>query len=286
MVKTYHEAPISIMQEVSNATYGDYALVHLLEQEPDYLKFFKEKANHVILDNSVFELGTAFDPERFAYWVRELKPEFYIVPDVLEDAQGTVTSFFNFTRGPGRDLPGGRIGVVQGKNYEELVWCYSQIKDFCDKVAFSFDYSWYEKEFPVDSEPELYPHSPLQMCIPTKWHSWACGRTALLQRMFNDRVLDFRKAHHLLGVGLPQEMQFYTAMQNDPMVGHLWSCIESVDTSNPVVHGLKGIRYTCTGLEFKESQKLHELINADVDLFQREDIMHNIKVFGGFCNVK
>ena len=37
----------------------------------------------VLLDNSIFELGEAFDSDKFAKYVEELKPSYYIVPDVL-----------------------------------------------------------------------------------------------------------------------------------------------------------------------------------------------------------
>ena len=52
-----------------------------------YYSFFKcsiAEGREVLLDNSIFELGTAFDSEKFAKYVEELKPTYYVVPDVLE----------------------------------------------------------------------------------------------------------------------------------------------------------------------------------------------------------
>ena len=63
-----------------------------------------------------------------------------------------------------------------------------------------------------------------------------------------------------------------------------WKWIDSVDTSNPVVHGLKHIVYDSMGLQNKETQKLYTLINASVDAIQMDDIMHNIRQFRRFCN--
>ena len=86
MIKIAHEAPKSIFSRVQDFTDYDYALVHLFEEDKDYYNQFKqavEKGREVILDNSIFELEEAFDAERFAYWINELKPTWYIVPDAL-----------------------------------------------------------------------------------------------------------------------------------------------------------------------------------------------------------
>ena len=93
-IKIAHEAPKSIFQEVERLTDYSYALVHLFEEDEEYLNLFKEakkKGREIILDNSIFELEEAFDAERFAYWIKELEPTWYIVPDALEDAVKTVS---------------------------------------------------------------------------------------------------------------------------------------------------------------------------------------------------
>ena len=59
-----HEVPISILQESRKFNDYDYALVHLFETEPEYYDYFVDslkQGRKVILDNSIFELGTAFD---------------------------------------------------------------------------------------------------------------------------------------------------------------------------------------------------------------------------------
>lgn len=96
MIKIAHEAPLSIMNKVQKMTDYDYALVHLFE-DPEvgekYLKFFSDalkKGRDVILDNSVFELGSAFDSNRFRSWIKTLKPTYYVLPDVLRNAKETM----------------------------------------------------------------------------------------------------------------------------------------------------------------------------------------------------
>lgn len=266
MIRRFHEAPKSIFHEVQKVTDGDYALVNLFAEDPEYYQLFVDAlaaGREVILDNGVFELGAAWDAEEFAKWVRQLKPTYYIVPDVLEDATGTVQSFFNFIeRFP--HLPGKRIGVAQGKCYEDMVDCYKAIEPYCDMVAMSFDFSWFQTS-------KNFGNRCLQAMS---------GRRTMLDMLYEDGVVNRDKPHHLLGVMLPQEVCYYTHPDNRER----FKWIYSIDTSNPVVHGLKGICYMQHGLDSKESQKLYTMINAKVDDKQLQNVLYNIEVFRRFCN--
>ena len=100
------------------------------------------------------------------------------------------------------------------------------------------------------------------------------GRVKLLGDLLKDGIINTEKPHHLLGCGLPQEFAFYAH--------YPW--IYSLDTSNPVVHGIKGIKYGSDGLWSKETQKLFELINYDVEDVNL--ILSNIQKFRWFTNGK
>lgn len=268
MIKRYHEAPKCIFNEVQKVTDGDYALVNLFAEDPEYYQLFVDAVaagREVILDNGVFELGSAWDATEFASWVEQLRPTYYIVPDVLEDSKATIESFINFTR-KHPNLPGKRIGVAQGSNYSDMVECYKTIEPYCDMVAMSFDFSWFQHP---DSASNRYTQAMV-------------GRRMMLRRMVDEGVINMSKPHHLLGVMLPQEVRYYT----NPTQRGMFDWIYSIDTSNPVVHGLKRIRYMGHGLDTKESQKLYTMINAEVDAAQLDDVMHNIEVFRRFCNGK
>ena len=262
MIKIAHESSKSIFKEVQKHTDYDYALVHLFEEDPEYLKQFqdaKEAGREIILDNSIFELEEAFDADKFAGWVERLRPTWYIVPDALENVKKTMNQMAEWNMRY-KDLPGKKIGVVQGKSYEEIKACYIFMNEIADvdMIAISFDYSYYTKSV---------PH-------PNKYVSWMLGRVKLLGDLMKDGVINENKPHHLLGCGLPQEFSFYKHADYD--------FIYSLDTSNPVVHGIKGITYGSDGLWNKESQKLVELINYQVsDLNQ---ILNNIQKFKWFTN--
>ena len=127
-------------------------------------------------------------------------------------------------------------------------------------IAISFDYSYYNVSV---------PHS-------NKYVSWMLGRVKLLGDLLKDGIINKKKPHHLLGCGLPQEFSFYKHSDYD------W--IYSLDTSNPVVHGIKGVTYRTEGLWSKESQKLYELINFDIDPKQLDIIKNNIQKFRWYTN--
>jgi hypothetical protein len=264
MIKIYHEAPKSIFKEVQKITDGDYALVHLMEEDPEYLALFKqakEAGREIILDNSIFELEEAFDAEKFAGWVLELKPDWYIVPDALEDTKKTVQQMTEWNN-KHKNLPGKKIGVVQGKTYEQIKTCYEYMDKIAnvDMIAISFDYSYYTQTF---------PH-------PNKLVSWCMGRVKLLGDLLRDGIINEKKKHHLLGCSIALEFSFYS--------DYKW--IYSLDTSNPVVAGIKGTSYGEMGLWHKDSQKLFELINYPADKIDLNKVQGNIHKFNWLVNGK
>jgi hypothetical protein len=263
-MKISHESPLCLLDRSRSYNDYDYALVHLFETEPTYLQFFKDslaQGRTVLLDNSIFELGTTFDPDKYAYWIKELQPTEYIIPDVLEDTLGTMDHALNWKE-KYSDLPGKTIGVVQGKSYEHLVQCYDYLDNIIgvDKIAISFDYSYYL---------EVCPH-------PNKWMGYALGRVQTLTRLLNDGVINTEKPHHLLGCALPIEFMFYRK-------GFEW--LESLDTSNPIVHALLDFGYEPGGLDAKKSIKLIELLNTpEPSVATMHTIRHNIQYFRSYVH--
>jgi hypothetical protein len=260
MIKIAHEAPLCIMPRVRELTDYCYALVHLFEEYPEYYKFFEEskKLNRtVLLDNSIFELGTAFDADKFAGWVEKLQPTEYIVPDVLEDCEGTIQNFKNWIS-KYKDLPGKKIGVVQGKTYKELYECYKFMSDSADKIAISFDYSYY-----------------LTTALGSnKYQQYCEGRYKLINNFLEDKIINFNKPHHLLGCSIPAEFGYYGSYPNT------FKFIESLDTSNPVIHGMHNIKYEPLGLKDKLNVKMIDFFSVKkVKEEGMKLIEHNISQF-------
>ena len=262
-IRIAHEAPLDVFDEVQRLTDYDYALVHLLEQNGRYRDTFEravKKGREVILDNSIFELEEAFEADRFVQWVERLKPTWYIVPDALEDMNKTLDQLDDWLI-RFDNVVGKKIAVVQGKTYDEIADCYRYMdKANVDMIAISFDYSYYTHSV---------PH-------PNKYVSWMLGRVKLLGDLLRDGIINKSKPHHLLGCGLPQEFSFYKHSD--------YNWIYSLDTSNPVVHAIKGIKYGQEGLWSKESQKLHELINYPEESIDLDLLVNNIKKFRWLTN--
>ncbi len=257
-----HEAPLSIMSRVREFTDYDYALVHLFEDEGiglDYFEFFKESLNmgrKIILDNSIFELGKSFDSQKFYNWCLKLKPTEYIIPDSLNNMEETIRKGKEWLEN--YDLPDMvPIGVVQGNSYEEIVECYKFWVSQNVKVAFSFDY------------PFLESYDPNNVYYTTKEIRYAMGRIKLISDLVKNRVINPKRKHHLLGCFIPQEFTHYS----------YYNFIDSVDTSNPVVHGLKGIAYDNGRLTTKVSQPLYTMIREEVDEERLNIIINNICQF-------
>ena len=258
-MKIAHEAPLSIFDKVQQLTDYDYFLVHLFEENVAYLEKAHEcvkVGRETILDNSIFELGTAWNADKFAYWVNEMRPTYYIVPDVLDDCDRTIDSFERFMK-QYDDLPGKTIAVAQGKTYNELVLCYNYLKsdDRVDKIAMSFNHPFFQE---YEGENQYY--------------KMMNGRQHTINKMLQEGVIDTNKPHHLLGCGLPQEFKAYKD----------YDWIDSLDTSNPVIHGIKGMWYDSQGLTDKQSVKLYTMMNDDV--YDKWGIIeYNIKTFRSYC---
>lgn len=307
MIQVSHESPICMLQQSKLYNDYDYALVHLFDTHEEYYKYFKDSVTQgerkVYLDNSIFELGKSFDPVQYLKWIVRLNPTYYIVPDVLEDADGTISSLFNFKQlmadssqlakynavqcdgcedtqreveliedSSGEynmnsdatmleiansidDVTSMSIGVVQGRDWNDLVECYQVMSKTVDMIAISFDYSYYlhtgvddttlprtnvnwydvlygEADLPISTE------DPLNCTIcKNKLHRYATGRQQFIRRLIDEQVWNWNKPHHLLGCSLAKEFSYYvnprTRVDN----------IVSIDTSNPVMSAIKGVRY-------------------------------------------
>ena len=255
-----HESPIQLFQESLEYNDYQYCLVHLMEESPEYRDWFmtvnKRFGADVLLDNSIFELGEAIDPQKYAYWLTEINPNYYIVPDVLEDANATMEKWNEWEMSWKPDHPALKIGVVQGKTWQDLIDCYKWMSSEADYIAISFDYSYYKYTGLGD----------------TKLQKWCSGRQRFIQQLIDEGIWNWNKPHHLLGCSLAKEFRYYV----DKRITNIRSC----DTSNPIVAALKGLRYNGDlGLQVKPSTMLCDLINANVDTDTLELAQYNTTMF-------
>lgn len=262
MVSVSHECPLELMNHFDKWNDYEYCLVHLLDEFPAYEYHFhaaRTKGKRILLDNSIFELGEAFDWAEYVKWINKLLPNEYIVPDVLESSYDTITQFALWKDTCYDDaIVKSVIGVVQGKTYEELVECYEFMAENADKIAISFDYSYY---LTIGESGN-------------KWHTFMTGRQAFIDKLVADGIWRRDKPHHLLGAALPQEFKKYD-----------WDAlnIATLDTSNPIQQGLLGFEYTDDGLDEKRSLKVADSFTAYYPDSRIKIAEENVKKFKEFC---
>lgn len=268
-MKISHESPIALLKISRAYNDYDYALVHLFEQYPEYYKFFEESlglGRTVILDNSIFELGTAFDSDEFHKWVLKLRPTYYIIPDVFDDYEATIKNVKEWRAKYGRIEECKEMAVVQGATPEDFLNCYKTLFNLgVDKIA-----------FPVNSKSYLNgkEYTPEDMMKGRYLMIMRCLDWAHLNDMLYIREPE-EFNHHLLGLSLPQEVGLY---RNVPE-------ITSIDTSNPVLHGMLGVEYDINGhLDGKSPNKMHEMMEWVVSEKQFDLICENITRFRNHVN--
>ena len=263
LMKVSHESPISILNQSREYNDFDYALVHLFEQYPEYYNYFKAARHQydreVLLDNSIFELGTSFDSQKYFAAALDLQPNMFIVPDVLEDAQATCNSFISFFDKMNElknSFTTKSIGAVQGKNWHELKNCYRFMSYEADMVAISFDFSYYLSIGEGDTQLDRF----------------CSGRQRFIEDLINTGIWNWNKPHHLLGCSLAKEFRYYV----DRNVYNIVSC----DTSNPIVAAIHGLKYDADyGLDTKPSTKLADLITHEFTDEQLDLVKYNTTMF-------
>ena len=235
MIKVSHETPLCLLGDSKNFNDYDYCLPHLLDEEEGYEEYFrqaKEEGRYIIMDNSLHELGEAYNTERLMYWINELTPDEFIVPDVWQERDASVV---NARKWASIELPEGveKVAVVQATTIHEAATCYQTYKDLgYQKIAFSYGASYYN---------DIVPH-------PNHDLGKALGRLSVISALYKTKVISQRDRIHLLGCAVPQEFGWYKG----------YKCIESIDTSNPVMAALEGARYNAWGLDFKPKANMND----------------------------
>ena len=255
-IKISHEVPLCLLEESLKFNNYDYCLPHLLDQYEEYKNFFiksKELGRYTIMDNSLHELGVAYDTKRLLYWINELKPNEFIVPDVWEDKTQSVVNAKSWI---GVKLPKEvtKVAVVQAQNLYEAIICYQTYKDLgYKKIVFSYGASYYN---------DLCPH-------PNKDLGKAMGRIKVISELFNLNIIDKTDRVHLLGCAVPQEFGWYKDMP----------FIESIDTSNPIMAALDSTFYTASGLHIKPKANMNDFFNINRTKINENILNHNILNF-------
>ena len=262
MFKVSHELPINMLDKSFEINDYEYCLPHLLDQNETYRKHFedaKESGSYIIMDNSLHELGEAYNYDRLIHWVTELKPNEFIVPDVWMQGHQTAAQakYWKQFKYPKKTKI---IAVIQGKDKNDAYLCASLLNNLgYDKLCVSYGATWYN---------DFFPHTNADM-------GKALGRIRFVQGLLKlDQFKDTK--FHLLGCSVPQEFGWYD--------GH--PQIESIDTSNPIMAALEGTLIWENGLNKKPKANMNDHFDTKFEDIQYEDILHNTTQFRIINNLK
>ena len=255
-VKISHEVPFCLLSKSLEFNDYDYCLPHLLDQNEEYRTFFnnvKSIGRYVVMDNSLHELGEAYNTERLMHWIKEIKPDEFIVPDVWENYNESVRNAKTWSQ---IELPEGvtKVAVVQAKTQHYAALCTQAYKDLgYKKIAYSYGASYYN---------DVCPH-------PNKDLGKAIGRYMVINDLMKKGILSSTDRVHLLGTASPIEFGLYKNME----------CIESIDTSNPVMAGIEQKMYFDLGLPYKPEANMNNFQDIEEKDTNLEFIEYNVKKF-------
>ena len=98
----------------------------LLDQDEEYKQYFfdaKKAGRYIVMDNSLHELGEAYNYDRLKHWLYELKPNEFIVPDVWMEGHMTANSvyakYWKQYKYPKGTVPA--VAVIQGKDADDAL---------------------------------------------------------------------------------------------------------------------------------------------------------------------
>lgn len=255
MFKISHEVPVAYLEESLKFNDYDYLLPHLYDQNEEYRDFFRNnKDRYVVMDNSLHELGHAYDTDRMMAIMEEVEPNEFIVPDVWQDSFATKVNAMEWSH---IELPTDtiKVAVAQGNSIAEYSDCIEMFLNYgYDKVAITYGNSFLS---------QIVPHPNYDMAR-------ALGRMFTVGRLAQKGYFTNAKVH-LLGCAIPQEFGWYNTPE--------YSFIDSIDTSNPVMAAFDGMYYEPFGLTTKPKTAIDKVIEDDFEFGIFERILFNVNQF-------
>jgi hypothetical protein len=259
-MKISHELPLGLMKYAYKWNDYDYCLPHLIDQYKEYKEFFEYSREHgrfIIMDNGLFE-GVNHTTEDLINKIESIQPDVFVVPDAWNDANTTLVNAKSWMINYKEGLPArtNLMAVCQGKDMTELITTYQTLVDLgYTHIAFNHSSIAYQQECPGMNSLKAAMY----------------GRMEFIRRLVQSGAIRKTHYHHLLGCSLPQEFMSYDD----------WDFIKSVDTSNPILVGAEGEKYTNSGMTWKPKEKLEHYFEMNLD-DRLEDIIFNVNKFKSF----
>lgn len=267
-----HEFPLNTTPFSFSMCDYDYALVHLYLENDVYRDYFKKAilyGRNVYLDNSLFELGAAFDWGKYLEAIKDLNPTAYVLPDVFNEARQTHNESLEFHSFAKRQkIKGIPIVVIHGKEEGELQEYYSMMSN----IAKKFPEDKFMIAFPFGSQAFEDPRNDVQealtsMGLEEYYYNSSTFRKSINRAKMIDTwamkgIINVQLKHHLLGSFSLGEFKFYRNFTKSNL-----GFIYSLDTSHPVATTIEGKEYTLMPYEdmrtYKSAVKINDVFYID-----------------------
>jgi hypothetical protein len=254
-----HEVPLDLLDASLKFNDYHYCLPHLLENK-QYYQFFKsasERGDLIIMDNGLFE-GVSHTTEDLLEKINDIQPGIFIVPDAWNDPITTVKNAKKWIDYYADKIPTSTklMAVVQAKTVSDAMLTYSKFIELgYTHIALNHAGVFYK---------ELYSHQNELLSLMN-------GRIRFVNMLPSLKGFSSSIHHHLLGATLPNEFSNYKGLQ--------YEFIKTIDTSNPVIYGLKHGRYPSEVLLDKPKEKLETFFDQRLTPQQVSDVLYNVKHF-------
>ena len=232
MIKISHEFPKNYYLEGFTEDLVDYqyCLAHRFLSDAAYRNYFykyKDLGGEVYLDNSLYELGEAFDRSMYMKIICTLKPDYYFLPDVFNQTTSNIESQLSFFKnvGPVSYIDSKPVAVCHGMTPKDIISSFrilnSALPDYA-MIAIPFgSHAWLNEE----DDPKYLRKSKCE----NDSARMAANRGIFLNRYY--KTLKKRNIH-LLGCKGLREIPFINCLESADF-------IRSIDTSLPVASALE-----------------------------------------------
>ncbi len=250
-ILTNHELPYCMLEEY-NKEYNDYdfVLFHLYISDEAYRGYYltmreSDPDRMMILDCSAYEYyvsGKEFNNEEYNNVIFELKPDYFIIPDVLMDKDKTVKNAYdwvdiiNDTVNKFSDIKSKPMYVPQGETIYEFFDCLELMRLIFpnEKACIPFHNKFFYELGSLDTDLTKRIKECLwgkKHHVPTEDDKYAIGRCVVIDMISHWEIDNGRLEVHLLGTHNPVELQWMSYYDN----------IRTYDTGYPVKLGISEV---------------------------------------------
>ena len=257
MIKISHESPENYYLQglTADLVAYQYCLAHRFQSTPAYRYYFykyKYQGGEVYLDNSLYELGSAFSGSEYLEIIKGLGPDYYFLPDVfnqtVDNIESQLSFFANVTSSISSEVSK-PIAICHGMTPKDIISSFrilnSALPDYA-MIAIPFgSHAWLNEE----DDPKYIRKNKCE----DDNARMAANRGIFLNRYYKT----LRKRNiHLLGCRGLREIPFINCLESTDF-------IRSIDTSLPVASALEGN-------EIKMDYKPKFLIDKNFDMPVRD----------------